>query len=132
MKNYLVIIIFLCASIFLMPAQANAQENPIGSISIAMRAGDAGAISRYLDNVVDITINSNQSTYSRTQAEMILKDFFNKNTPKAFEVERSGNAQSSGVFNIGYLTTGNGRYRVYIFLKEKENRSLIQEIRFEK
>ncbi|XZF12802.1 DUF4783 domain-containing protein [Chitinophagaceae bacterium MMS25-I14] len=109
------------------------QNGTLKSIGNALSAGDASEVARYMDNVVDITINNNQSSYSRTQAEMVIRDFFNKNNPKNFEIERVGSpVNSTNTFSIGYLATANGRYRIYLFLKQKTSNYLLQEIRFEK
>jgi len=119
--------------VLLTTASAFAQANVLNSITSAMKAGDVGGVTRFMDNVVDITINNNQSTYSKTQAEMVLRDFFNKNAPKAFNIEHTGNsADQTSFYSIGYLTTAGGRYRIYIFLKQKDGGYILQELKFEK
>lgn len=110
-----------------------AQTNVLNSVAGAMRSGDVGGVTRFMDNVVDITVNNNQSTYSKTQAEMVLKDFFGKNVPKGYSTEHTGNsADQTSFYSIGYLTTSNGKYRIYIFLKQKDGNFVLQEIKFEK
>lgn len=110
-------------------------QNPVavGQINNAFRMGDVSGIARYLDNVVDVTMNKSQNTSSRAQVEMMLRDFFSKNEPKSFEAGHSGqNPQSNTFFSIGHLNTSNGRYRVYILLKQQGQQYLLQEIRIEK
>jgi hypothetical protein len=110
-----------------------AQSGVLNSIAAAMRSGDVGGVTRSMDNVVDITVNNNQSTYSKTQAEMVLRDFFSKNAPKGFNIEHTGNsADQTSFYSIGYLATAGGRYRVYIFLKLKDGNFVLQELKFEK
>lgn len=109
-----------------------AQSGVLNSIGNAMKSGNSSEIARYMDNVVDITINNNQSSYSKSQAEMILRDFFSKNSPRSFEMEKSGDSGNNSAFGIGYLNTANGKYRVYILVKQKNNNYQVQEIRFEK
>jgi len=132
MKKTIRTAIFLIAVFFVSLVSSYAQANQFTSITNALRTGNAAEIAKHMDNSVDITINNNQSNYSRAQAEMVLRNFFSKNPPKNFEVERTGNGQTSGLFNIGSLTTSNGKYTVYLFLKEKNNDYYLQEIRFEK
>lgn len=88
-------------------------------------------IAGYFDNAVSLTISGTQATYSRSQAEMVLRDFFNKNKTPDFSVERKGN-NKNGCYAIGILTTGNGNYRVYFSARKKNEGYVIQEIRFEK
>jgi len=109
------------------------QGTPVGAINNAFRSGDVAGIVRYMDNVMEITINNSQSTCSRAQAEMVLRDFFTRNEPKSFEPEHNdNNGQNNTIFSIGYLNTGNGRFRVYILLKQQQGNYLLQEIRVEK
>jgi len=126
--------LYLFFVVFLVFSQVvHAQTAPVSQINAAFRSGDVSAIARYMDNVVDVTIANNQSASSRTQAEMMLRDFFAKNDPKGFEAQHSGNnEQNNTVFSIGYLSTPNGRFRVYILLKQQEGNYLLQEIRIEK
>lgn len=102
----------------------------IENIGGSMGSGNVGGISRYFDNAVSMTISGNQSTYSRSQAEMVLRDFFSKNSAKGFSIER----RSSGgnCYAIGTLNTSNGTYRAYISMKQKDGNYVIQEIRLEK
>lgn len=110
-----------------------AQSGPMNDMVNAVRYGRVADISRFLDNVVPITINNNQSIYSRTQAEMVLKDFFSKNNPSDFIVGNSGAGENSAsTFAIGDLITSNGKYSVYILLKQKNNSYILAEIRFNK
>lgn len=133
MKNFFRLLFFVlltCATPIMSMAQGN---NPVGQINQAFRTGDVGGIVRYMDNVVSVTMNNNQATSSRTQAEMMLRDFFSKNEPKSFEAGHTGeNNQTNSVFSIGHLNTSTGRYRVYILLKQQGQNYLLQEIRIEK
>jgi hypothetical protein len=88
---------------------------------------------KYFDNIVPITINNTQSIYSRNQAEVVLKDFFEKNIPKDFLVMDNGSPNSSSKFIIGSLVTPSGtRYNVYILMKLKNTDYMLQEIKMNK
>jgi hypothetical protein len=92
-----------------------------------------GNVVKYFDNVVDITINDNQSTYSKAQAEMVMKNFFDKNNVSGFQVKYKGVAPNDESFYlIGDLSTkGRGVYRVYFFFKQKGKGHVLQEMKFE-
>ena len=62
---------------------------------------------------------------------MVLRDFFNKNAPKAMNIEHNGE-NNSGSYAIGTLVTSNGNYRAYFALRQKESGYFIQEIRIER
>lgn len=109
-------------------AKAQALEDVVNNI----RSANVPGISKYFDNLVAITINNNQSVYSKTQAELVLKDFFGKNPVKDFIVAQSGTSGTSSRYAIGNLVTTGGSYNLYVVLKQKENAFVLQEIRFEK
>jgi hypothetical protein len=103
------------------------------AIGAALKAGDASGISRYFAPSVNITINNSTSTYSRTQGELVLRDFFNKNAVRDFYIQHSNNASSGPkTFAIGYLNTSNGRYKVYLKMWQKDGGYVLKEITFEK
>lgn len=125
--------LLLCMLLMTFFNTAGAQSGLTDAISSALKAGDASGVSRYFGPSVDITINNSTSTYSRAQGELVLRDFFNKNAVRDFEVQHSGNSSSRpATFTIGYLSTNNGRYKVYMWLKPRDGGFFLKEIRFEK
>ncbi|MEO6812755.1 MAG: DUF4783 domain-containing protein [Ginsengibacter sp.] len=97
----------------------------------AIRSGNANEMSKYFDNTVEITIPQRSNSYSKSQAELVLRDFFNDNNVKGFEtIHKSENAGSQ--YCIGNLTTVNGVFRTTIYMKQKGDKQVIQEMRFEK
>ncbi len=110
-----------------------AQGGMAEAIGAALRAGDATGVSRYFGPSVDITIHNATSTYSRTQGELVLRDFFSKNEVRNFEIQHSEPSSARPVnFTIGYLHTGNGRYKVLMWLRPRDGGYVLKEIRFEK
>ena len=102
-------------------------------VTNALRSGDAKAISRYFGNTVDLTIANQEEVYSKTQAEQILKDFFNKNTPKSFTLMHKGESKEGAYYAIGtYISSQGVTYRTYFYLKQQGGTTVIQELRFMK
>ncbi len=102
----------------------------IEEVVASLKSGNASQIARYFDNTVEITLPEKTNSYSKSQAEVILKDFFNNNAIKDFQVLHKGdNAGSQYV--IGKLITRNNAYRTTIFMKQKGDKQVLQEIRFE-
>lgn len=97
----------------------------------AIKAGNAAEVAKFFDNTVEITVAQKTNSYSKKQAELVLSDFFQTNNVKNFEViHQSENSASQ--YYIGNLTTNTGVYRTTIFMKQKGNKQVIQELRFEK
>ena len=98
----------------------------------AIRSGDAKQISTFFGASLDLSILNQEDVYSKAQAELILRDFFSRNTPKSFEMLHKGASREGTQYGIGKLTTSAGKfYRVSFFIKNTGGRSLLQELRFE-
>lgn len=102
----------------------------IDEVVTAMKNGDAAQIARFFDNTVEITMPDKSNNYSKNQAEIVLKDFFTTNGVKTFEVIHKGENAGSQ-YCIGTLVTKNGSFRTTVFMKQKNDKQLLQEIRFE-
>ena len=102
----------------------------IEDIIVAFKGGNAPQIARYFDNTVEITLPEKSNSYSKSQAEMILRDFFINNPVKSFDVIHKGENAGSQ-YCIGTLFTKTGSFRTTIFMKQKGGKQSLQEIRFE-
>lgn len=126
MKNFLPLILVIFSIL-------GTSYKPIYSIEevvSAMRSGDANQLSKYFDDRVDIQLPTKSENYSRTQAEMILRDFFSSNSVKSFQVKHKGE-NNGAQFCIGLLQTKNGNYRTKLYMKQKGDRQVLQEIGFQ-
>jgi chemotaxis protein CheY-P-specific phosphatase CheC len=102
----------------------------IDEVVNAMRSGNATQVARFFDNTVEISMPDKSSSFSKTQAEIVLKDFFANNPVKGFEVIHKGQNAGSQ-YCIGTLSTKNGSYRTTIYMKQKGEMQVLQELRFE-
>ncbi|MER3465370.1 MAG: DUF4783 domain-containing protein [Chitinophagaceae bacterium] len=102
----------------------------IDEVIYSLRNGNISELSKYIDDSVDITLPDKSDSYSKAQATMILRDFFSSNGVKGFEVKHKGD-NGGNQFCIGTLNTFSGSYRTTIFMKTKNGRQVLKEIRFE-
>lgn len=103
-------------------------ENVIG----ALKSGNSAGLAKFFDSYVDITMPEKSSNYSKSQAEIVLKDFFSNNGVRDFEVKHKGeNEGNNSQYCIGTLLTKNGNYRVNVFMKSKNDKLVIQELRIQ-
>ncbi|MEP7142103.1 MAG: DUF4783 domain-containing protein [Ferruginibacter sp.] len=102
----------------------------IDDVIAAMKTGNSAAVAKYFDNSVEISMPDKSNSYSKSQAELVLKDFFASNPVKSFEIIHKGENAGSQ-YCIGTLQTKNGVYRTTIFMKQKDNKQVLQELRFE-
>ena len=102
----------------------------IDEVINAMKAGNATEIAKYFDNTVEINMPDKTNSYSKSQAELVLKDFFSSHSVKSFTVIHKGE-NSGSQFCIGTLVTKSGSYRTTIFMKQKGDKQVLQGITFE-
>jgi hypothetical protein len=96
----------------------------------AIRSGNVTQLSPFFDVRVDITLPDKSDTYSRSQAEMVIGDFFNTNVVQNFKITQQG--ESGGTFYCaGILQTKSGNYRTTLFFRQKGDKHFLQEIRFQ-
>ncbi len=127
-KNVLILVGFIAlTALFTVPARAQSFDGIAGAI----RSGNASALAANFQGNVEITIKDASQSYSKTQAEIVLKDFFAKNQPKAFSVAHEGTSPEGSKYFVGNLTTSGGTYRTYVYAKVNGASLSIQEIRFE-
>ena len=123
MKSILAIGIIIC----MLP-------NPVTSIDIndditvAMRAGNAKELSVFFNKNIDLNIPNNEGIFSKAQAELIVKDFFDHYTSSSFTILHQGSSKDGAKYSIGSLVTDKGMFRVYYYMKKVEENYLIFEL----
>ncbi len=95
----------------------------------ALRSGNATELAKYVDDNIEITLPDKSDNYSRAQALMILQDFFANNGVRTFEVKHKGD-NGGNQFCIGTLHTKAGSYRTIIFMKSKNGKQLVKQMKF--
>lgn len=100
-------------------------------VARAVREGNAEQLASFFGQTVDITLTNSEGTYSKAQATLIMKDFFNQYPPSAFVVKHEGSSDNGSLYMIGDYTSGKATYRTYILLKLINAVYVIQQIQFE-
>src|SRR5580692_6487753 len=86
-----------CTLVFF-TVQAQNSVNPLEDMVNAIKNDRVADMAQYFDNFVPITINNAQSVYSHNQAQVVLRDFFEKNLPKDFIVMENGSPDNTSKF----------------------------------
>jgi len=107
-----------------------AQKSNIDDVISALRSGNAEELSRYFDSSVELTLPEKSDSYSKAQAQLIIRDFFENNGVKGFDLKHKGDSPG-GRFCIGTLQTGAGNFRTNVFMKNKNGKEVVKEIRFQ-
>jgi hypothetical protein len=96
----------------------------------ALKVGRATELGKYMDDNVEITLPDKSNNYNKAQAILVLKDFFDNNEVKSFEVKHKGD-QNGGQYCVGTLQTKSGNYRTTVFMKLKASTDYVKAIRFQ-
>ncbi len=129
MKSASIILLALVA-ISVLPAQAQDQTKIPEGISIAIKAGNAAELSKYMNSTIELLLLDKEDFYKKNVAETILKDFFAEYQTKDFTIRHQG-AKNDAQYAIGNLKTEKGDFRVYFLLKKVDQELLIHQIRIE-
>jgi hypothetical protein len=99
----------------------------------AINDGNITEMAKSFDKLVDLTLINEQSTYSKSQATIVLKKFFSQNEIASFTVKHKGTpANNASMYIIGTLETKEKKdFRLYLFFKEKTGGLFLQEIRID-
>ena len=106
------------------------QNGSIDEVIGALRVGSSAELSKYFDDNVELTTPDKKDSYSKAQAQLIVKDFFGNNGVKGFELKHKGDSPG-GHYCIGTLQTNAGNFRTNVFMKAKNGKEEVKEIRFQ-
>jgi uncharacterized protein DUF4783 len=128
------LILLVSCTLLFFTVQAQSSRSPLEDMANAIKNSRVSDMVKYFDNFVPITINNSQSVYSHNQAEVVLRDFFDKNIPRDFSVMDNGSPDRTSKFMIGSLIDAKGtKYSVYILMRTKDgNNYILQELRINK
>ena len=128
-KILFIVFTLLCVAAFALNTTQNASE-VIKKVSAALQKGDSQELSKYFTETVELEILGKENFYSIPQAQILLKDFFEKNKPTKFTINHQGVKDASS-FAIGTLAVASGNLRVSFFMKTENNQTLIHQLRIE-
>ncbi|HLT75141.1 MAG TPA: DUF4783 domain-containing protein [Ohtaekwangia sp.] len=111
-------------------AASVAQSDVIGQVKETIKAGSAKELSRFLNNTVDVTLEGNVQSYSKAQAEFVLRDFFKQHPPNEVNIIHQGKSKGGQPFAILQYKSGVDTYRLFMKVKSQGNSQYLDDIRF--
>ena len=97
-----------------------AQAEIFVPIKDAIKAGSAKEAVKSFNQSLDINLEGEINTYSKAQAEFVLRDFFKKHPPTDFTIVHTGSSKGGLQYAIGNLKSNNETYNVLIRVKQTE------------
>lgn len=103
----------------------------IDVVVAAIKSSNASQVAKYFDNTVEMTLPGKSNSFSKAQAEVVLKDFLANNPVKDMVVIHKGE-NSGNQYYIGTLVTKAGNFRTTIYMKQRGDAQVLQELKFER
>jgi hypothetical protein len=127
MKRFLFLMVLAIGGL-----QAQSQDI-FAPMKTAIKAGNAGQLGGQLNETVRVDLNGKEASYSKAQAEMLLRDFFRDNPPTDFSVVHTGSSQDGALqFAIGKYVSGKTTFTVLLRVRSVGKTRLIHDISFVK
>lgn len=128
MKRFLFTLVLIFSIVF----NSSAQTEFLDDISTAFKTADQRLLAKCFANKIELTLLDQSNVFSKSQAEMVMKDFFSKYDPTDFQILYKNTPSSDAArFAIGQLDTKAGRFRIYFIIKTSDSGVYLQEMRFE-
>jgi len=130
MKLQVLIIGFLILIMQLIANESIGQTEVLSNTKVSLAKADPKNLTKYFNEYVEISFDGEKSSYSKTQAEFVMKDFFKKYPPVSFELIHQGASKEGLKYAIGKYSYSKGSYRVYILIKQFRGNYLIDTLNF--
>ncbi|MCK5537012.1 MAG: DUF4783 domain-containing protein [Bacteroidales bacterium] len=103
-------------------------------LSEAIKNGNSAHLASFFSSSLELVISENDNIYeeicSKTQAEMIISNFFAKNRPTNFDILHEG-SRGELVYATGKLTTFSSSFNVTFLIRIKNGKEVINQLRIE-
>jgi hypothetical protein len=96
----------------------------------ALKTGSSKEFVKSFNTMVELNFEGEKSNYSKSQAELVLKEFFKKYPPVDFQYIHQGSSKQGLTYVIGKYTFENGSFRVWILIKKFDKNFLVDSIDF--
>jgi hypothetical protein len=111
---------------------ASAQSEVINNLRAAIKAGSSKELVKSFNTMVELNFEGANKTYSKSQAELVMKEFFKKYPPQDFQYIHKGSSKEGLTYVIGKYTFESGSFRVWILVKKFDDQYLVELINFNK
>jgi len=131
-STYKIFLLSLLVVFLLQVAPAQAQSEVISNVRSSLKTGSSKELSKYLGEMIALKIDGQQSNYSRTQAEYVLKDFFKQYPPTDFQYVHQGASEGGLKYAIGRYQYDTGSFRVVLRSKKFDSGYKVSSLDFTK
>jgi len=119
-------IVILVSSLFARPA-----DDASKMVELFKKA-DSESIAASFSPSLQLTTPGKQGVYSKSQAKMILSEFFSANKPSAAKVTQQGKSENGAHFLVISLSTSTQEFKTTLFYRGSGAGMRIHELKIEK
>lgn len=130
--NKKIVLMFFFGISLMWNLEVVAQDDIINNGKLAIKTGNSKDLSKYFNDLVDLGFDGEKASYSKAQAEFVLKDFFKKYPPQDFQYVHKGSSKEGLTYTIGNYIYNGGSFRVLIYIKQFKGNFLIDYLDFSK
>ncbi|GAA3938634.1 DUF4783 domain-containing protein [Hymenobacter algoricola] len=116
----------------LLSVTVNAQGEGFAPVRNAIRGGSSKELAQHFGSTVELSFDGDKQSYSATQAEFVMKDFFAKNSPAGFDFVHYGGSNEGTPYAVGKYVSKSGAYRMFVKMKSAQGNLVIDTIDFTK
>lgn len=96
-------------------------------IANALKQGNSTELVKFFAEKVSVKVLNQEDLLSKSQAQALIEDFFNKHKVKSYQTSHTSIVNSNQQFITGSMDTSNGKFRISILVRG----SVISQFRIE-
>lgn len=133
MKKIGFIVLFFCSMCSMSMANRSSYggNDVIDDISTCLRNANTKELSKYFSSTVSMALINDEGVYSKVQAEIILREFFNRNQPTDISIIQRLDSNPNFRFIVIQMATSRRNYRISYKLVSESNSFKINELRID-
>ena len=124
-------IVYLSAVVLLLTMSSAVQLDPVDRVTELLGQGNVTELAKLFAPEVEITVMSQEDSYSKLQATAELNKFFDAHKPKQIKLLHKVNSNKKFLFGVAILSSVGGPYRIAYMLSETGSSMQIVEMRIE-
>lgn len=133
-KVLTVFVVLLCtmvnARLIVAQDETPSNDSIVGRVIQTINNGNADSLSFYFNQRVELSLPGFSAISSRSQAKMMIRDFFVANPPKSFEII-SEHKSEDGSYIVGTLLGEYHDFRISFLTKNQTPKQLIYQFSIE-
>lgn len=95
------------------------------ALTVALQEGSSQEVANYLDDRVEISFNNDKRDFSKSQAQIVLRDFFKNNPSRGFQLQQEGKSSASLSYLIGTYQSSKGDFSLLIRGKKRDDQPFL-------